>query len=506
MKNLFVFLLVIVNVCNVQAQQNPLPNIILIIVDDLGYSDLASYGNPHIHTPNIDGLGTAGVRFTQAYVTAPICAPSRMSIMTGRYQQRFGSEFMPYDKFDPSVKKKITRHFLSFKKKPEGLNKLHPDFLLNRSGYSTDIPEKEITIAGLLKQHGYATGMIGKWNLSSSADVFPDQHGYDYSYYFDGALSRYVDDPVDTSVYMNQHLPWAFSEIPAWAPREGSTAIKEGRTIVKDTGYLTFSFANKSIEFIEKHRSKPFFLTLSFNAPHDPFQVPKAYFNSIQGVNDTVKRVYFGMIEALDDAVGTVLQKLEKEGLTKNTIIFFISDNGGATYTRATDNAPLRGGKCTHFEGGLSVPFFIKYPAELSAGQVFTQPVSSLDIYSTIAAVSAARLATDRPYDGVNLIPFCKTVSGLPHDEFFWRNGYSKAYRKGDWKLYVNEKNKVLYLFNIAADREEKYDLSASRPDKLKELLDALCQWEKNNTIQPLWPSAADVIIDVNGEKVRFPS
>ena len=507
MKELFLVPFFLLNCCTLSfAQKKTLPNIILIIADDLGYSDLASYGNKNIHTPNIDALGLEGVRFTQAYVTAPICAPSRMGIMTGRYQQKFGSEFMPYDKFDPSVKKTITRNFLSGKKKTEGLKALHPDFLLSRSEYATDIPANEITIAGLLKQQGYATGMIGKWNLSSSPGVFPDQHGFDYSYYFDGALSRYVDDPVDTGIYINRHLPWAFSEIPAWAPREGSTAIREGRTIVKDTGYLTFSFANKGIEFVERHKAGPFFLTLSFNAPHDPFQVPKKYFDRIHGVADTVKRVYYGMIEALDDAVGDVLKKIEAEGLINNTMIFFISDNGGATYTRATDNAPLRGGKCTHFEGGLSVPFFIKYPAEVNAGQVYNNAVSALDIFSTIAAVSGAVLAIDRVYDGVNLLPFCKASAGVPHDEFFWRSGYSKAYRKGDWKLYVNEKNKVHYLFNIAEDREEDNDLSASRPDKLKELIEALHKWEKKNTIKPLWPSAADVMIEVRGKRFRFPS
>lgn len=507
MHQTFLLIAFFFSICSVTfAQPNKAPNIILIIVDDLGYSDLASYGNQQIHTPYIDALGKEGVQFTQAYVTAPICAPSRMSIMTGRYQQRFGSEFMPYDKFAPSVTKKIRKHFLSFLKKPEGLNNLHPDFLLNRGQYATDIPNGEITIASLLKQKGYATGMIGKWNLSSSKDVFPDQHGFDYSYYFDGALSRYVDDPVDTSIYMNQHLPWAFSEIPAWAPREGSTAIKEGRMLITDTGYLTFSFANKSIDFIEQHKANPFFLTLSFNAPHDPFQVPKTYFNRITGVADTVKRVYYGMIEALDDAIGNVLQKLEQEGLTDNTLIFFISDNGGATYTRATDNYPLRGGKCTHFEGGLRVPFFIKYPALLSAGQIFTKPVSSLDIYATIAAASDAGLATDRDYDGVNLIPFCKAEADLPHDVFFWRNGFSKAFRKGDWKLYVNEKHKIQYLFNIATDREETTDLKVREPAKLKELQEALRQWEKKNSIKPLWPSAADVIIDVRGKKLRFPS
>ncbi len=507
MRNQFWQVLIFLSLhANAFSQTEVPPNIILIIVDDLGYSDLTSYGNKNINTPHIDGLGKNGVRFTQAYVTAPICAPSRMAIMTGRYQQRFGSEFMPYDKFDPSVTKKIRKHFLSFLKKPEGLAALQPDFLLNRANYATDIPDKEITIANLLKQKGYATGMIGKWNLSSSADVFPDQHGFDYSYYFDGALSRYVDDPVDTSVYINQHLPWAFSEIPAWAPREGSTAIKEGRTEVKDTGYLTFSFAKKSIEFIERNIANPFFLTLSFNAPHDPFQVPKTYFNRIHGVADTVKRVYYGMIEALDDAIGNVLQKLEQEGLTENTLIFFISDNGGATYTRATDNEPLRGGKCTQFEGGLAVPFFIKYPAAIKTAKVADKAVSSLDIFATIAAASGTSMAIDRPYDGVNLLPFCNTEKGNPHEEFFWRSGYSKAYRKGDWKLVIHEKNKLQYLFNIATDREETIDLSGSNPGKVKELKDAIRQFEKQNTIKPLWPSAADVIIDVRGKKYKFPS
>lgn len=503
---LFNLLLIFYCISTASAQNKTPPNIILILVDDLGYSDLASYGNKNIKTPNIDALGKEGVRFTQAYVTSPICAPSRMGIVTGRYQQRFGAEFMLYDKFAPSVKKTITRHFLSGKKKPEGIETLKPDFLLNRSGYTTDLPAGEITIASLLKQKGYTTGYIGKWNLSSSPDVFPDQHGFDYSYYFDGALSRYVDDPVDQSRYINMHLPWAFSQIPAWAPRHGATAIKEGRAIIKDTGYLTFSLAEKGIDFIEHHKSKPFFLTLSFNAPHDPFQVPKKYFDRITGIADSVKRVYYGMIEALDDAVGSVLNKLEQHGLTDNTLLFFISDNGGATYTRATGNAPLRGGKCTHFDGGLLVPFFIKYPNEISADRVYNHAVSSLDIFSTIASVSGAVLPADRTYDGVDLVPFLKNNNALPHEIFFWRNGYSKAFRKGDWKLYVNEKNKVTYLFNMAEDREEMHDLSASRPDKVRELKEALKDWEKKNTITPLWPSAADVLIEVNGKWFRFPS
>jgi arylsulfatase A-like enzyme len=504
-QSLLFFVILLNSITVLFAQPNKAPNIILIIADDLGYSDLASYGNKNIHTPNIDGLGKEGIRFTQAYVTAPICAPSRMAIMTGRYQQRFGTEFMPYDKFDPVVQKKIAGYFFSFRKKPGGIKTLHPHFLLSRSAYETGLPGKEITIADLLKKQGYATAMIGKWNLGSSAYNFPDQHGFDYSYYFNGALSRYVDDPVDTARYINQHLPWAFSEIPAWASRMESTAIIEGRTEVKDTGYLTFSFASKGIDFIEKNKDKPFFMVLSFNAPHDPFQVPKTYFDRVQNTADTVKRVYYAMIEALDDAVGNVLQKLDQEGLSRKTIIFFISDNGGATYTKATENAPLRGGKCTHFEGGLLVPFFIKYPGILSGENTFTEAVSSLDIFSTVAGVSGAALPAGRSYDGVNLIPFCETGQGRPHEKFFWRNGYSKAYRKGDWKLYVNDKDKVQYLFNIAEDRGENADLSGIRPEIMKELTEELKQWEKKNTRKPLWPSGADMKIDVRGKKFQFP-
>ncbi len=504
-KPISLFILIFCSIA-VSAQTRTTPNIILIITDDLGYNDLSSYGNEKVHTPHIDSLGVKGVRFTQGYVTSPICAPSRMGIITGRYQQRYGAEFMLYDKFDGSVKKKLKKHFFSFKKKTEGIKTLKPHFLLDRSAYATDLPVNEITIANLLKQKRYATGYVGKWNLSSSPDVYPDMYGFDYSYYFTGALSRYVEDLVDTSGYVNMHLPWAFSEIPAWAPRNGSTAIKEGRAVVKDTGYLTFSLAEKGIEFIERNKKEPFFLTLSFNAPHDPFQVPKKYYDRIQNEKDPVRRVYYGMIEALDDAIGSVMKKLEQEGLLDNSLIFFISDNGGATYTRATNNAPLLGGKATHFDGGISVPFFMQYPEGFQAREKYDHPVSSLDIFSTIAAVSGAPLATDRIYDGVNLLPYLANDSVMPHQDLFWRNGYSKAFRRGDWKLYVNEKNKITYLFNIAEDKEEKNDLSASRPDILKELQDALINWEKKNTVPPLWPSAADLLIDVNGKWYRFPS
>jgi arylsulfatase A-like enzyme len=483
------------------------PNIILIIADDLGYSDLSSYGNIHLHTPHIDGLAKAGFRFTEAYVSAPICAPSREGILTGRYQQRFGDEFMPYDQLNPAFMKNLRHHYAAIRKTTPGLKNLKPHLFIDRSHFNDGLPATEITIAELLKQNGYATGLVGKWNLGVGEGFYPYQKGYDYSYYFEGALTRYVDDPVDTLRYRNQHLPWSFSELPAWAPRFGSTAIREGRNVVTDTGYLTFSFAQKAVDFIDRNKKNPFFLTLAFNAPHDPFQVPMAYFNRIRDVPDTVKRVYYGMIEALDDAVGQVLQQLQNLGLDKNTMVIFLSDNGGATYTRATDNAPLRGGKCTHFDGGLLVPFFLKYPESGSGDRTVDVPVSSLDIFPTIAAAAHAALPPGRSFDGVDLLPYLQGGSdSLPHIIFYWRNGYSKAIRKGEWKLYINKKSKKTFLFNLATDREELHDLSAGHADIIRELSKELEQWEKTQCIQPRWPSGADVLIDVGGETFYFPT
>jgi arylsulfatase A-like enzyme len=212
------------------------------------------------------------------------------------------------------------------------------------------------------------------------------------------------------------------------------------------------------------------------------------------------------MIEALDDAVGQITQQLSAAHIENQTLIFFISDNGGATFTRATDNAPLRGGKCTHFEGGLLVPFFIKYPDGIRGSRVYENPVSSLDIFATIAALTHAELPAGRIYDGKNLIPFLNGDTGKPHEVFYWRSGYSKAICMGPWKLYVNEKNKKTFLYNLDNDIEEKHDLSATQPDKVKELRHAVDEWERTQTITPSWPSGADLLIEVDGETYFFPS
>ncbi len=487
------------------AQQSP--NVILIVVDDLGYSDLAAYGHPSVRTPNIDYLGERGVRFTHAYASSPISAPSRVGILTGRCQNRFGCEFMPYDHYSKEFMKFYKSYYIPpLKKKPEGLKNFSPNIFVRRANRKTDLPDSETTIAEILKAAGYTTALIGKWNVCSDLGNCPEEHGYDYSYYFSGALTRYVDDPVDTAKYVNIRLPWAFSELPAWQKRSGPTAIREGLKEVMDTSYLTFSFANKAIDFIEKNKDNPFFLTLAFNAPHDPFQAPKAYYNRINEP-DPVRRIYYAMIEALDDAVGKVFETLKQNGLFDNTLIIFTSDNGGAIYTRATDNAPLFGGKCTLFDGGLRVPFYIKFPQHiLNKGQVYDYPISTLDIFSTILASANIPMPIDKIYDSKNLIPYLNgKTSEAPHYEMFWRNGYAKACLIGNWKLYMSEKDKKVFLFDLANDPNETTNLAETYPNKVKEIRAAFREWERTQTVKPLWPSSGDLIQKINGKPFYFP-
>ncbi len=498
------FLLSSQAVIGAYAQQQS-PNVILIVVDDLGFNDLQAYGNTRIRTPNIDALGNQGVRCTHAYASSPISGPSRAAILTGRYQNRFGCEFMPYDKFDKSFMKDFKKYYLSFKKKPEGLKTFSPNIFVRRGKYKTELPKSEIIIAELMKKAGYATGLIGKWNIGSDIKNSPDKYGYDYSYYFAGALTRYIDEPIDTSKYVNMPLPWAFSDIPAWQKRAGATAIRENNKEVKDTGYLTFSFANKAVEFIDKNKNNPFFLTLTFNAPHDPFQAPKAYYNHIHE-SDPVKKIYYAMIEALDDAMGDVVAALKEHNLYDNTLIIFTSDNGGAAYTRATDNG-LCGGKCTLFDGGLRVPFYIRFPQTmLNQSVVYEHPVSTLDIFSTITSVANVPVPNDRTYDGVNLLPYLQDESSeCPHQCLYWRNGYVKACIIDHWKLYIAKKDKKVFLFDLSNDPKELNNLAELFPEKVKEMEAVISEWEKTQTVKPLWPSSGNVTIEVNGRLYHFP-
>ncbi|QHT65585.1 sulfatase [Rhodocytophaga rosea] len=477
------------------------PNIVVILADDLGYTDLASYGNKIVQTPNIDALGKEGIRFTQAYSSAPICSPSRAGLLTGRYQQRFGFEFLVPQNTGQKPSPEQMQKLLAFQAKVGSSREPGIDEeAFNKIGKG--LPESEISLAKLLKQNGYKTAIIGKWHVGETEGFYPQQRGFDYHYGFYSGLTLYSPES-DPSV-VDKHLPWALSESAAWH-RNGSNRLVRNNQDVDEKQYLTDKFADEAIAYIEQNKTNPFFLYLPFNAPHDPFQAKQSDFDKYPNVSDSTKRVYYGMITGLDNAVGRIHQKLKDLGLDKNTIIVFTSDNGGATYTRGTDNAPLRGGKLSHFEGGYSVPYFIKYPGKITAGKEYTLPVSNLDIFPTVAAAAGVKLPTDREYDGVNLLPFLNNQKqGAPHETLYWRSGYSKAIRKGDYKLYINERNGKQLLFNLAKDRSETKDLCAEHPEKVKELLADLKTWE-SKLQTPTWPHRTNSTIEVNGEKYFFP-
>lgn len=460
------------------------PNIIVLVADDLGKHDISLYGDKGVPTPNIDALAASGVKFTDGYVTAPICSPSRAGLLTGRYQQRFGHELQPGDRYPRNV----LEYTLAKRLVLNGdwkLNERQRPYPSPDSMATQGLPQAEITFADLAKTQGYATGVVGKWHLGHTAGFIPLERGFDYHYGFYQAFSLF--SPVDAPGIVVQRHTDATDKYIWENGRIGTGQIRRNSTVIDEPSYLTERFAEEAEGFIEKHRNEPFLLYVPFNAPHTPFQVPQSYFDRFASEADTNKRVYYAMISALDDAVGRIVDKVRASGLEEKTLIAFTSDNGGAVYTHATTNAPLKGGKLSHFEGGINVPFVLSWKGKIAPGTEYRHPVSTLDFFRTIAAAIHAPLPSDRSYDGVDLVQ--KVNAGEPaHAALFWRSGTSKAVRQGDWKLVISERSAKRWLYNLAEDKSESKELSAAHPEKVEELLAALKAWE-DGLIAPLWPS-----------------
>jgi len=406
------------------------PNIILIVADDLGYGELGVQGYTHdIPTPNIDSLARNGVRFTQGYVTAPLCSPTRAGLLSGRYQQRFGHELNP-----------------------------GPEASVERFG----LPRNQPTLAERLKALGYATGMVGKWHLGLRSDLTPSQRGFDEFFGFLGGAHTYLG-----------------------SGRAGP--ILRGTTPVDEKEYLTDAFAREAVAFIDKHKGAPFFLYLPFNAVHAPLQATDKYLSRFPAIKDTKRRTFAAMTAAMDDAVGRVLGKLADLTLTNDTLIFFISDNGGPTPGTTSSNGPLRGHKGEVFEGGIRVPFIMQWKGHLPAGKVNELPVISLDIHPTAVVAAGGAIAADWKLDGVDLLPYVRgDRTGRPHETLFWRMGEKHAIRDGDWKLLVEQGTTTPALFNLADDIGEKNDLAAKMPDKAKQLNSRYDAW-KAQMVAPAW-------------------
>jgi len=407
------------------------PNIIVIISDDMGYADLGCQGCKDIATPNIDSIAENGVRFTNGYVSCPVCSPTRAGLVTGRYQQRFGHEFNPGP--------------------PPAGQQEH-----------VGLPLTELTIADVLKSAGYVTGIVGKWHLGMAPHFHPLKRGYDEFFGFLHGSHSYIDPQLDTP-----------------------NPIMRGTEPVDEKEYLTDAFTREALAFIQRHGDKPFFLYLAYNAVHAPLQAPQRYQDSFKEITDPKRRVYAGMLTAMDEGIGKVLAKLRELGIYQDTLLFFVSDNGGPTPVNGSSNDPLRATKGTMYEGGIRIPFMIQWPSSLKAGQVYEQPVIALDILPTAAAVAGAQLPKDRKIDGVNLLPYITgKKNALPHKTLFWRSGQNYAVRKGTFKLVQMAGEKGLY--DLASDIGESQDISSEKPQVVKELQNAFDKWN-SQMVEPLW-------------------
>jgi arylsulfatase A-like enzyme len=413
------------------SRQSEMPNIVILLADDLGYGDLSIHGATDVQTPNIDALARGGAQFHEAYVCYPACGPSRAGLMTGRHHLRFG-----------------------FPSNPDQVVPTEPGNLVG-------LPTDELTLAELLKEQGYATGLFGKWHLGFQPECHPLNNGFDEFFGFLGSLYRYFD-------LGNMKPPKCFMRgFERW----------------HETEYQTDALARESASFIERHKDGPFLLFASFGAVHTPLMRDKDPGNvhvPLNGTDDPVenRRILVNMIEGLDRGAGTILQALEKHGLTEKTLVFFLSDNGGPEATGAYRNDPLRDFKGSSYEGGIRVPMFVFRPGHIEPGQSFQQPVSALDIVATSVAAAGGQLPSDRVYDSQNLLPVLAGEEEIGERPLFWDALGMQAVRLGDWKLVLKNGGRVRELYNIRNDTGEQNNLIGAYPERAADLEKRLRRWQ----------------------------
>jgi arylsulfatase A-like enzyme len=481
------------------ASQDPAdrpPNIVLIVTDDMGFNDISLYnggaGDGTLQTPSIDALAEQGVSFTNGYAANAVCAPSRASIMTGRYSTRFGFEFTPFYKTGVTIFRWM-----------EELQPSEIPLFLDEANAATmkpigelGLPPAEITIAELLKQQGYYTAHVGKWHLGSVDGMVATKQGFDDSLELKGVLYLPEDHPdvVNAKVQGDRidRMVWATGTYSATFNGLGNPGEQ-----FKPKGYLTDYYTDQAVEVIENNRHRPFFLYLAHWGVHNPLQASREDYDALSHIADHRLRVYSAMIRAVDRSVARVTQSLEDNGLADNTLIILTSDNGGAGYIGLPNvNKPYRGWKLNHFEGGTHVPFMAKWPAQINAGTSMDAPIHHNDIYSTIAAAAGVQVPQDRKIDGVDLLPYIRNeVEGEPHQTLFWREGHQQAVLHKGWKLISAEQSnlpqpapRAKWLFNLALDPTEQNNLAADNLEKVAEL-ETLLAAHNAEQVEPLWPS-----------------
>lgn len=411
------------------------PNLVLILVDDLGFADVGFNGCKDIPTPNIDRIANQGVKFTNGYVTWAACGPSRAGIITGRHQERFGFDRNPlFAPNDPEM----------------------------------GLPLSEETLPDVLKKANYKSVAIGKWHLGAHKSLRPLKRGFDDFY---GFLSG-----------GHQYFPkkWTLADEYEAKSQGGGyrTKLLRNNKRVEEKEYLTDALSREAVAYIDKYKASPFFIYLAYNAPHGPLQATEKYLKRFESIKDKKRKTYAAMVSAVDDGVGKVLDRLDALNLSENTMVVFLSDNGGPT-SNGSNNNPLRGTKGQLLEGGIRVPFAMKWPSKIPEGITYDKPVVSLDIFATIISQGKEVLKTKNPLDGVNLIPYITgNNTNLPHEKLFWRTFDKKNYaiRAGDYKAVQNDNE--IGLFNLQNDISEKQNLKESSSKKYNSLKQEYNKWE----------------------------
>lgn len=405
--------------------QSRKPNIIYIMTDDMGYGDLGCYGQTKFQTPNLDKLASEGIKFLNAYAAAPLCTPTRTALMTGRYPAR-----TPVGLLEPLTPAKRDSAF----------------------GLTTEYP----SVATLMREAGYETALVGKWHLGFMTKHSPNKNGFDYFFGIHSGAADYISHKSDGRKH----------------------DVHENEELVYPEGYLTDIFSDRAASFIKQKHSKPFYLTVTYTAPHWPWQGPgdKPYPDSVGYVAGGSPEIYARMMKSLDEGIGRIMQALEESKLAAETIVIFTNDNGGE---RFSSHGPLSKSKGSLWEGGIKVPAFVRWPGKIKPGTETTQVVTTMDWTATILAAGKGKPHKAFPLDGIDIMPILTQKSQPVDRTLFWRvtqRAQQKAARIGDWK-YLKDQNGE-YLFHIAKDEGEKNNLKDQNPEIFNRLKAALEKWE----------------------------
>ena len=428
------------------------PNILLILTDDLGYADVGFNGATDIKTPSLDALANGGTKFTSAYNVHPFCGPSRAGLMTGRYPHKFGSQFN-----------------------------------LPRSSQSggLGIPTSETYISKVLQDAGYFTGLVGKWHLGETKEYHPNNRGFEEFYGFLNGGHHYFPKQFKAMYERNRKNGMNHAIFSYLKP------LERNGVEVDEQEYITDALSREAERFIRRageNQSQPFFLYLAYNAPHTPMHATAQDMAQFPDIKDKKRKTYAGMVYAVDRGVKRIVETLKATGQFDNTLIVFLSDNGGKPSTGAS-NYPLAGGKGDVKEGGFRTPMFFHLPNQVPAGQVYQHPVSTLDFFPTFTSLANANIPANKELDGKNIWSAVKNNVSARSEEMIYamrhRNGYSEASaRKDNWKAYTDGKN--WQLFNIENDIQEKNDLSKKYPFVLREMQAEMEAWSWLH-VQPKW-------------------